>query len=579
MVMGRRALGWLSLILILSLIGWGSVRLALFSWNSVVAYRSPYLAADLPAPPSTPPLTERVVLVVIDGLRQDTAAAAMPTLNRLAARGARYIVRTGEPSLSYPGWTVIGSGAWQGLSGVTTNWFQGPVPVDSIFREAHGAGLRVVGAGTGGWKELFGPWFDRLEVPDVPLDRPEEVDRLDEALLARGLDLLRDPQARLVLIYFAGPDEYGHAFGGASPAYREMVRRTDERLARVAAAMDLSRETLIVTTDHGHIDTGGHGGWEPIVKEVPLVMVGKGIQAGVEGQGTQADIAPTVAALLGVPIPTHAMGRPLLEALEGPSEALDAIARASAGQRAALIHRVEAVLGRPPTSFPEVVAAADLRAFDEAAARALAQAYGEQLARDRLRRAPVALLGLALIAIGAVLLFRPPHRAGILTGALLFLGIVWGLYFGRGYRWSLSVFNTEAQIEAFFMARVLDALLGLMAVALLLGIWKGRRWGEAWEGILRAYGGIALLFAFQVLLFYWAYGVSFPWGLPDLGWGFKYYLDLLTLSAFYLSLPGLPDPAGVPMALVGPALGASIGRAGRWLREALVHRGPREQAP
>jgi hypothetical protein len=55
MVMGRRALGWLSLILILSLMGWGSVRLALFSWNSVVAYRSPYLAADLPAPPSTPP--------------------------------------------------------------------------------------------------------------------------------------------------------------------------------------------------------------------------------------------------------------------------------------------------------------------------------------------------------------------------------------------------------------------------------------------------------------------------------------------------------------------------------------------
>jgi hypothetical protein len=293
MVIDRRALGWLSLILILSLMGWGSVRLAVFSWNSVVAYRSPYLAADLPAPPSTPPLTDGVVLAVIEGLRRDAAAAATPTLNRMAAQGARHIVRTGEPSLSYPGWTVIGSGAWQGLSGVTTNWFQGPVPVDSIFREAHGAGLRVVGAGTGGWKGLFAPWFDRLEVPDVSPERSEEVDCLDEALPAFGLDLLEDLQDRLVLIYFAGPDEYGHAFGDASPSYRASVRRTDERLARVAAAMDLSRETLIVTTDHGHIDTGGHGGWEPIVKEVPLVMVGKGIRAGVEGQGTQADIAPT----------------------------------------------------------------------------------------------------------------------------------------------------------------------------------------------------------------------------------------------------------------------------------------------
>jgi hypothetical protein len=129
------------------------------------------------------------------------------------------------------------------------------------------------------------------------------------------------------------------------------------------------------------------------------------------------------------------------------------------------------------------------------------------------------------------------------------------------------VFNTEAQIEAFFMARVLDALLGLMAVALLLGIWKGRRWGEAWEGILRAYGGIALLFAFQVLLFYLAYGVSFPWGLPDLGWGFKYYLDLLTLSAFYLSLPGLLAPGGP-----GPSGAARAGPLRASLRE--PHRSP-----
>lgn len=561
--MGRR--GWFAVLLIigLSVLGWGAVRLALLSWNSVVEYRSPYLKSELPPPPTTPPLTDRVVLVVIDGLHRDTAKAAMPTLQQLAAQGARYIVRVGEPSLSYPGWTVIGSGAWQGLSGVTTNWFKGPVPVDSIFREAQAAGARPIGVGTGGWQELFGPWFEQLEVPDVPVPAPEEVDRLDEAILERGLTLLRDPAARLVLIYFAGPDEYGHAFGGASLAYQENVRRTDDRLARLVAALDLSRTTLVVTTDHGHIDTGGHGGWEPIVKEVPLVMVGKGIRAGVEGQGTQADIAPTIAALLGIPIPVHAMGRPLLEALEGPPEALDAIARASAQQRAQLVHRIEQTLGRPPTGFSEVRGAADLPAFDREVTRALDRAYGERLMQDRLGRSPLALLGLALIALLTALLFRPPYRGVVLVGLVVFIGIVWGLYFGRGYRWSLSVFNTEAQIEAFFMARVIDALLGLAGVAFLIGIWKGRRWGEAFEGILRAYGGIALAFAFQVLLFYWAYGVSFPWGLPDLGWGFKYYLDLLTLSAFWLDLPGLPAPLGLPTALILPALGAAVG-AGGW---------------
>ncbi|MER3400941.1 MAG: hypothetical protein C4313_07385 [Thermoflexus sp.] len=566
--MGRRARGWIAWIVGLSALGWGAVRLASFSWDSVVNYRSPYLTAALPTPPRTPPLTERVVLVVIDGLRRDTAAAEMPTLNALAQKGAAFTVRVGEPSLSYPGWTVIGSGAWQSLSGVTTNWFEGSVPVDSIFQEAQRAGLRPVGVGTSGWRKLFGPWFDRFEAPEVSYEGIEGVERLDDAVLERAQALLRDPEARLVLVYFAGPDEYGHAFGGVSAAYRENVRRTDARLARLAAALDLQRVTLVVTTDHGHIDTGGHGGWEPIVTEVPLVLVGRGIRAGVRGEGTQADIAPTVAALLGFPIPVHAVGRPLLEALEGPPGALDAIAQASARQRVAWIRAIATTLGSSLVPLPETVTAAGAAAFDRQAEQALARAWGERLWRDRLGRTPVALVGLGALALLAVALFRPPAGRPALVGALIFVGLVWGLYFGRGYRWSLSVFNTESRIEAFFMARVLDTLLGLAAVAFLLGLWKGRRWGEAFTTILRAYGGIAVLFAAQVVLFYWAYGVSFPWGLPNLGWGFKYYLDLLTLSAFWVDLPGLPDPLGLPTALLLPALGATLGVALRrgWTR-------------
>lgn len=86
----------------------------------------------------------------------------------------------GELSLSYPGWTVIGSGAWQSLSGVTTNWFKGPVPVDSVFQEAQRAGLRPVGVGTSGWRKLCGPWFDPFEVPEVSSEGIEGVDRLDD---------------------------------------------------------------------------------------------------------------------------------------------------------------------------------------------------------------------------------------------------------------------------------------------------------------------------------------------------------------------------------------------------------------
>jgi hypothetical protein len=41
--------------------------------------------------------------------------------------------------------------------------------------------------------------------------------------------------------------------------------------------------------------------------------------------------------------------------------------------------------------------------------------------------------------------------------------------------------------------------------------------------------GLGLLL--QLDLFYWSYGLTWDWYLPDLKCGFKYYLDLLQLFA------------------------------------------------
>ena len=76
-------------------------------------------------------------------------------------------------------------------------------------------------------------------------------------------------------------------------------------MLRVAfAGIDLTRDTVIVTADHGHVSRGGHGGAEPEVSSVPLVLAGKGIVPGASARNAQlVDVAPTVAALLGVPAP------------------------------------------------------------------------------------------------------------------------------------------------------------------------------------------------------------------------------------------------------------------------------------
>lgn len=131
----KRALHLIIVLLILVGVALGAFQLAQYSWDEVAEYRSPFTGA-LPSGKEGQPLVERVVLVVIDGLRLD-ASQEMVNLNRLRGQGVDLVARVGQPSLSYPSWTVISTGAWQEISGVTTNWYEGEVEVDTIFREAH----------------------------------------------------------------------------------------------------------------------------------------------------------------------------------------------------------------------------------------------------------------------------------------------------------------------------------------------------------------------------------------------------------------------------------------------------------
>jgi phosphoglycerol transferase MdoB-like AlkP superfamily enzyme len=59
-----------------------------------------------------------------------------------------------------------------------------------------------------------------------------------------------------------------------------------------------------------------HGTWNPYDRQVPVILFGRGIKSGRFAQAaTPADIAPTLAHLVGVPMP-KATGHVLREALK-----------------------------------------------------------------------------------------------------------------------------------------------------------------------------------------------------------------------------------------------------------------------
>ena len=86
------------------------------------------------------PVVKKVIFIVIDALRDDTSRK-LPALNRLREQGASRVAVVGQPSFSLPGWTVMGTGAWQEQSGFTTNFPERHLDIDTIFLAAKREGL------------------------------------------------------------------------------------------------------------------------------------------------------------------------------------------------------------------------------------------------------------------------------------------------------------------------------------------------------------------------------------------------------------------------------------------------------
>ena len=157
------------------------------------------------------------------------------------------------------------------------------------------------------------------------------------------------------------------------------------------------------------------------------------------------------------------------------------------------------------------------------------------------------LLLLAPFAAWLYVVIRQKWGLGVpLVGALAYFVIYNALFFGAGNSYSLSAFNSEDQITAFFGQRGTDALVALLLAGILAGILSRRK--SIFEGAMAGVNTmflVALGLGAQALLFYGWWDVSFSWDIPDMAWGFKYYLDMLQTIAFY-PIDYLPAAAILP---------------------------------
>lgn len=517
----------------------GAYSLADYSWSQVVDFKSPYVSPRVPAelastePTPAPALARRVVMIIIDGLREDVSRSSMPALNALRAKGSDLTLTAPQPSLSFPNWTTLLTGAPPSISGVTTNWHTGRVLAPTLVDAARAAGRRVVVVGPEEFAELYG-----IKQGKGVILRKWEGQYLSTTLVDDALQLSKETTPSLILIHLPDLDEAGHESGGASSEYKDMAAQIDSEISRLSLGLEETGTAFVVTADHGHTDSGGHGGWEDSVVHVPGVFSGvdSGLKVG-KGEGELAQIAPTISALLGIRTPAFAEGQVLHSVLA--TTAQDASSRSDGAHRVAFDTHYVGVTRGVWVPREQVVAG-------EGSDAAAAAARETRLANERAKRMPIFVIVCLAVAVMVVVIGRASWRALVaaLAGALAYYAVYDLLFFiVHGYRWSLSAFNTETYVKTFMNWRLTEAgFAALVAVAVAAYVYPLLRREPQGPQVSRYLAGYLALgpatvlvilgtLGLQVGWFLWVWGADVVWTLPDLREGFKYDLDLVQMTA------------------------------------------------
>jgi hypothetical protein len=499
--------------------------------------------------PAFPPLTRRLVILLVDSIPFDMAwrPGLMPFVSELRKRGTWGSVRTEEPTMTGQMVYTIASGVRPFAREVARNWRQGLQPHETMFDAWHGAGQRVEVYGDAPWTEQYG---DRLDVavtvaeegrrPDGQAWRWRHAVNDQDAAVLPALDrTLAAGRFDVLVWHVMGTDLVMHKFLRDSALTADKIRYADLLVEGVVRTLDDGQTTFLLLSDHGCEPNGRHGYDDPGARNAFFVLVGPRVVAGQRRDLMQVDLAPTLLALTGHTPGAPSTGRPLVEALAIPAAERARIALHAAENRAAYLALEQRRFGR--TTDPQVARVAAARAAlaqgDAGRSLALTTRYlrdraAAALAARRERGVAVPLLhGLLMLGLLgglAVLLYRTATPAAPLPRPIG-LGLVLA---GLAAAWALGlwvgVWNGRWMNQHFDVWPVTWQLASLAPVVLLVGLIGLVR--QRIVAAARAHPGLALIVAAGLLAL-----------LPGFFQGLYAPAGLIAATLILLLVPGATD--------------------------------------
>lgn len=273
----------------------------------------------------------KALVVGWDGVRDDTLRRMAPrNLTALADSGQWWTTTlpdvTMAPTVTAVGWSTILTGVWPDEHGVMSNegeltrLHRYPEFLTTAYCErptlnTYGAASALIFGTCYGPGPLFGPgvktidWVDRREYPG----KFTETDPVIQEAAERHLST-QDPD--VAFVYLGETDQIAHA-AGVGEEYEQAILRQDARLGRLVdrlrsrPAFADEEWLLMVTTDHGHLDEGGHGGgsWQERQSFIVATVLESDVAWAEKAENV--DIAPTVLGHLGITAPERYRGASL----------------------------------------------------------------------------------------------------------------------------------------------------------------------------------------------------------------------------------------------------------------------------
>ncbi|MFJ7587996.1 alkaline phosphatase family protein [Streptomyces sp. NPDC097617] len=267
--------------------------------------------------------TDKVLVIGIDGAVLDRVKVAnAPHLNGLMAQGltARSTLYAGPMAAtsSGPGWSTIATGAWPDKHGVKDNSFTGKnyAAYPDFLTRIENARPALNTYAAADWEPITstdqnGPIFSPKVDKRLSLKGDRDGYRNEDPKIAAAAAAeLRDQNPDAAFVYLGEIDAAGHSSGAASQQYLDTIARVDVLVGQLLTAVQ-NRPTyaqenwkVLVTTDHGHTNSGGHGGSTIQERGTFVIARGPGIPAGsVRDDVKPADVAATALAQVGVGAP------------------------------------------------------------------------------------------------------------------------------------------------------------------------------------------------------------------------------------------------------------------------------------